>query len=200
MLLWMVGRRIGSAIIRSRKTNRLRTCVFLETIFAITGKLSRRRSSSNWETCWGQWYLLESRKKSENSCSCKSATRLVRFAGTNVLKMSGHGFGWGNRRGLVGCDWISHHIPIAFNYPERLHAIGVSTNTVLIQSLMHLSHPEWDVNHNCAMNAISRLLKVMLVNLYCGFQFRSNAYWRSSQVAGGAYKSMSSSGRGLEGT
>jgi len=83
--------------------------------------------------------IPESRKKSGNSCSCKSATRLVRFAGTNVLKMSGCGFGWGSGRGLVGCDWISHHIPIAFSYPEILHAAHVSTNTVLIQSLMHLS-------------------------------------------------------------
>jgi len=34
MLLWMVRRRIGSAIIRSRKNiNRLHTCVLLETIF-----------------------------------------------------------------------------------------------------------------------------------------------------------------------
>ena len=82
--------------------------------------------------------ILESRKKSENSCSCKSATWLVRFAGTNVLKMCGRGFGWGNGRGLAGCDWISHHIPIAFSFHEILHASHVSTNTVLIQSLMHL--------------------------------------------------------------
>jgi len=44
----------------------------LETIFAISGKLSCSCSSSDRETCWGQWYLLECRKKSENSCSCKS--------------------------------------------------------------------------------------------------------------------------------
>jgi len=41
-------------------------------------------------------------------------------------------------RGLVGCDGISHHIPIAFSFPEILHATRVSTSTVLIQSLMHL--------------------------------------------------------------
>ena len=53
--------------------------------------------------------------------------------------MCGRGFGRGNGRGLVGCDGISHHIPIAFSFPEILHAIHVSTSTVLIQSLMHLS-------------------------------------------------------------
>ena len=52
--------------------------------------------------------------------------------------MCGRGFGWGNGRGLVGCDWISHHVPIAFSFPEILHATPVSTNTVLIQSLMYL--------------------------------------------------------------
>ena len=134
----MVSRRIGSTVIRSRKIKLLRTCVFLETIFTVSEKLSRSCSSSNWETCWGQWYLLESRKKSENSCSCKSATWLERFAVTNVLKICGRGFGWGNGRGLVRCDWISHHIPISFSFPEILHATCVSTNTVLIQALMHL--------------------------------------------------------------
>jgi len=82
--------------------------------------------------------ILKSRKKSENSCSCKSATRLVCFAGTNVLKMCGHGFGWGNGHDLVGCDGISHYIYPVFSFPEILHATHVSTNTVLIQSLMHL--------------------------------------------------------------
>ena len=66
-------------------------------------------------------------QEEKNSCSCKSATRLVRFAGTNVLKMCGRGFGCGNGRGLVGCDWISHHILIAFSFPEILHATRVST-------------------------------------------------------------------------
>jgi len=56
-----------------------------------------------------------------------------------IKKICGCGFGWGNGRGLVGCDGISHHIPIAFSFPEILHATGVSTNTVLIQSLMRLS-------------------------------------------------------------
>ena len=37
-----------------------------------------------------------------------------------------------------GMDGISHHIPTAFSFPEILHATGVSTSTVLIQSLMHL--------------------------------------------------------------
>jgi len=94
-----------------KNKNRLCTCVFLETIFAFSGKLSRRRSSSNRETCWGQWYLLESRKKSENSCSCKSATLLVRFTCTNVLKMCGRGFGWGNGRGMGVAWWdvIGYH-------------------------------------------------------------------------------------------
>jgi len=81
--------------------------------------------------------ILESRKKSENSCSCKSATRLEHFAGTNVLKTCGRGFGWGNGRGLVGCDWISHHIPIAFPFPEILHATCVSTNTVPIYPVLN---------------------------------------------------------------
>ena len=134
----MVGRRIGSAI-QSRKTKIVYARVYFGDNFRRYWETLRTRSSSNRETCWGQRYLLESRKKSENSCSCKSATRLVRFAGTNILKMSGRGFGWGNGRVLVGCDWISHYIPIAFSYPEILHATRVSTNTVLIQFLMHLS-------------------------------------------------------------
>ena len=97
--------------------------------------------------------ILESRKKSENSRSCKSATRLVCFAGTNVLKICGRGFGRGNGRGLVGCDGISHHIPIAFSFPEILHATRVSTNTVLIQSLMHLrilriQNNSWGFKHS----------------------------------------------------
>ena len=83
--------------------------------------------------------LLESRKKSENNCSCKSATRLVRFAGKNVLKTCRCDFGCGNWRGLVGCDWISQYIPISFSFLEILYATCVSTDTVLIQSLMHLS-------------------------------------------------------------
>jgi len=66
-------------------------------------------------------------------------SNLVHFAGTNVLKMGGHSFGWGNGHDLVGCDGISHHIPIAFFFSEILHATHVSNNTVLIQSLMHLS-------------------------------------------------------------
>jgi len=50
--------------------------------------------------------ILESRKKSENSCSCKSATWLVRFAGMNVLKLHGRGFGWGSGLGgAVGIAW-----------------------------------------------------------------------------------------------
>jgi len=38
--------------------------------------------------------------------------------------------------GLVGCHWISHHIPISFSFPEILHIYTtcISTNTVLIQS------------------------------------------------------------------
>ena len=134
----MVGRRIGSAIIRSRKQKSFAyVCIFgddfrhfwetlAHTIILRPRNLLRAM-------------ILESRKKSENSCSCKSATRPIRYAGTNVLKFCGRGFGWGNGRGLVGCDGISHHIPIAFSFPEILHATRVSTSTVLIQSLMHLS-------------------------------------------------------------
>jgi len=116
MLLWMVSQRIGSAIIRSRKTNHFRMCVFLETIFAVSGKLVQTIILQPRNLLRAM--ILESRKKSENSCSCKSATWLVRFAGTNVLKRRGRGFGWGNGRGLVGCDGILHHIPIAFSFPE----------------------------------------------------------------------------------
>ena len=83
--------------------------------------------------------ILESWKKVRTVCSYKSATQLVLFAGKNVLKKCGRGFGWGNGRGQVGWDWISHHIPITFSFPEILHATCVSTNTVPIKSLMHLS-------------------------------------------------------------
>ena len=125
MLLWMVGRRIGCAIIRSRKTKIVCARVYFWRRFSpLLGNsctiILRPRNLL-------RATILESRKKSGNSCSCKSATRLVRFSGTNVLKMCGRGFGWGNGRGLVGCDWISHHIPIAFSFPEILHATRVST-------------------------------------------------------------------------
>ena len=154
----MVGRRIGSAIIRSRKTKIVcarvyfwrRFSPFLGNSRADDHPLTKKPVEGNdtylnpgrkvrtaHSFCTAVKWLSESKKKSGNGCFCKSATRLVRFAGTNVLKMSGRGFGWGNGHGLVGCDWISHHIPIAFSYPEILHAIRVSTNTVLIQSLMH---------------------------------------------------------------
>ena len=79
--------------------------------------------------------ILESKKKSEYSCSCKSATRLVRFACTNVLKICGRGFWWGNGRGLVGCDWISRHIPIAFSFPAILQVYYLHGQAFL------LSHP-----------------------------------------------------------
>jgi len=52
----------------------------------------------------------------------------------NVLKMRGRGFGWGSGHGLVGCDGISHHIPIAFSFPEILHA-HVQYTTPLYMSL-----------------------------------------------------------------
>ena len=48
------------------------------------------------------------------------------------------------------CAWpggISHHIPIAFSCPEILHATHVSTNTVLIQSIMHLSVSNYWLKH-----------------------------------------------------
>ena len=41
--------------------------------------------------------------------------------------------------GVAWWDVISYHISVAFSFPEILHATRVSTNTVLIQSLMHLS-------------------------------------------------------------
>ena len=65
----------------------------------------------------------------------KSTVRL-KITPTEVFQC---GFGWGNGRGLVGCDWISHHIPIAYSFPEILHATRVSTTQCFIQSLMHLS-------------------------------------------------------------
>jgi len=53
--------------------------------------------------------------------------------------MCGRGFGWGNGRGLLGCDWISPYIPIAFSFPEILHATRVSTTQCLyIQSLANV--------------------------------------------------------------
>ena len=135
MLLWMVSRRIGSAIIQSRETNICARVYFWRQFSPFLGN-SRAdnhpptekpvENNDAWiqEEKWEQILL-------QNSNS-------VRFAGTNILRMCGRGFGWGNGWGLVGCDWISHRIPIAFSYPEILHAIRVSTNTVLIQSLMHL--------------------------------------------------------------
>ena len=48
------------------------------------------------------------------------------------------GVALGGEMGVAWWDVISHHIPIAFSFPEILHATRVSTSTVLIQSLMHL--------------------------------------------------------------
>ena len=67
------------------------------------------------------------------------------LCGYERIKKCGRGFGWGNGRGLVGCDGLPHNIPIALSFPEILHATGVSTNTVLIQSLKHLSLSGEDV-------------------------------------------------------
>ena len=110
MLLWMVGLRIGSAIIRSRKTRIVaHVCIFGDDLRRFWETLTQ--TIILWPRNLLRAMILESRKKGENSCSCKSATRLARFAGTNVFKMCGHGFVWGNGHGLVGCDWISHCTP-----------------------------------------------------------------------------------------
>jgi len=105
MLLWMVGRRIGSAIIQSRKTKIVCARVYFWRRFSpLLGNsctiILRPRNLL-------RATILESRKKSGNSCSCKSATRLVRFAGTNVLKLSGRGFG--GAMGVVWWDVIGYH-------------------------------------------------------------------------------------------
>ena len=62
LLLWTVGRRIGSAIIRSRKTKIVCVRVYFWRRFSQFGKLLRRQSPSDRETCWGQWYLNTGRK------------------------------------------------------------------------------------------------------------------------------------------
>ena len=136
MLLWMVGRRIGSAKIRSRKTKIVCVRVYFWRRFLpfLGNSLADDHPPIEKPVEGSDTWIQE--EKWEH-CSCKSATRPVRFAGTNVLKICGCGFGWGNGHGLVGCDGISHHIPIAFSFPEILHATRVGTNTVLIQSLTH---------------------------------------------------------------
>ena len=117
MLLWTDSQRIGSTVIWSRKTKSfVHMCIcgdefrcFWETLTQLLILRPRKMLKAT---------ILESRKKSENSCSCKSAThdQLVCFAGTNILKTCGHGFGWGNGQGLVRCNWISHHVPIPFPF------------------------------------------------------------------------------------
>ena len=84
MLLWMVGRRIGSAIIRSRKTKIVYVCVYFWKRFSVItlNRFLNRRMIVCARV--SQKQLLESRKKNENSCSCKSATPLVHF--TTVLQ------------------------------------------------------------------------------------------------------------------
>jgi len=138
MLLWMVGRRIGSAITQSRKTKIVCAHVYFWREFSpLLGNSCADdypptekpvEGNDTWiqEEKWEQLLLQIS----------NSAGTLLRVR--TYKKMCGRGFGCGNWRGLVRCDWISHHIPIAFSFPEILHATRVSTNTVLIQSLMHL--------------------------------------------------------------
>ena len=160
MLLWMVGRRIGSAYYGVEKQHRFHTCVFLETLFAVSGKLAQ--TIILWPRNLLRAMILESRKKGGNNCSWKSATWSVRFVGTNVLKTCRRDFRWGNGRGLMGCDWISHYIPLSFSFPEILY---VSIITELIQSLMHLSTytvgfrhflmASWSIKNNAMSNTVS---------------------------------------------
>ena len=101
MLLWMVGWRIGSAIIRSRKTKIVCVRVYFWRRFSQFLGNSRVddhpptkkpvEGNDTWiqEEKWEQLLLQIS-----NSA----------VAGTNLLKICGRGFGWGNGRGLVGCD------------------------------------------------------------------------------------------------
>ena len=143
MLLWMVSWRIGSAIIRSRKAKIVCARVyFWRQFLPFLGNsctddhpptVKPVEGNDTWiqEEKWEQ-LLLQTLQISS------SVGTLGRY---DVLKICGRGFGWG-RHGLVGCYGISHHIPIAFSFPEILHATHVSTNTVLIQSLMHLRNGE----------------------------------------------------------
>jgi len=115
-LLGTVSQKIGSTVIQSRKTKPFAYRVLLETSFTVSGKLSHTPTEKPVED--NDTYLNPG-KKSENSCSYKSASRLIGFAGINALKMCGHGFGWGNGRGnghdLV--DVIGYHTTYPHHFP-----------------------------------------------------------------------------------
>lgn len=104
--------------------------------FAISGKPMHSCSSSDQLRNLLRVMKLESRKKSENYCSCKSAARWVCFAGRNTLVTCGHGFGWANGWssgcGLVRCGWISRHTSMSYCFPEILYAPSFSAYLVLI--------------------------------------------------------------------
>jgi len=122
-------------------------CVFLETILQFLGN---SRTVAHPPT------------EKPVEINCISATWLVCFADTNVLRMCGHGFGRASghgigrssRRGLVGCDCISDHIPISLSFPEILHSTVLVLKTVLIQFLMHLS---------CTCNLKCMIVKIVFL-------------------------------------
>ena len=124
MLLWTVSRRIGSTVIQSRKQKSFAyVCIFgdyfhrfwetLVQLLILRPRNLLRAMILTWiqEEKWEQLLL-----------------QISNFVGTlcgyERIKNVGVDFGWGS--GLVGCDWISHHIPIAFTFPELLHATCVS--------------------------------------------------------------------------
>ena len=126
-------------------------------ILAVSGKLSRSCSSSDRETCWGQWYLLESRKKSENSCSCKSATPLVGFAGASVGKWA-----W---PGGMRLDILLHTHSIFLSWDIIICMDRHSYSLIHPQSHSHLcSLCEWRFFIKTTTATIRRRRMTMVIN------------------------------------
>ena len=139
-LLWMVGRRIGSAIVRSRKTKTVCVRVYFWRRFSLFLGNSRTddhpptekpvEGNDNWiqKEKWEQLLLQIS-----NSAG---------IAGTNVLKVCGRGFGW--EMGVAWWDVMGYHTIYTHSiFLSWDIATCVGTNTALIQSCTWEHYINW---------------------------------------------------------
>ena len=116
MLLWMVGRRIGSAIIRSRKTKIVCVRVYFWRWFSpFLGNSHTDNHPPTEKPVEGNDTWIQEEKWEQ----------LLLQISNSVGTLCGYENMWvwlwvGNGHGLVGCDWISYLIPLSFTFPEIL--------------------------------------------------------------------------------